>query len=271
MKFNNTLLAGALCTSLFSWSHFAAATIVEFDTSLGKVTVNLYDDTTEATVTNFLNYVNSGAYTNSIIHRSIPGFIVQGGGIVYDFSSALQSVAADSPVVNEPVYSNVRGTIAMAKLPGNPNSATSEYFFNLADNNPANNDNSLDVQNEGFTVFGQVVEGMDVIDAMAALPTIATSNALTNLPLRNYPPADGTDGFVATEDHYMLINSIDIVDAATDTAVGLTRPLTTRDTTPPPTPTPTPTPSTGGGGGGHFGGFGLLILGFAAAMRRWVK
>jgi peptidyl-prolyl cis-trans isomerase A (cyclophilin A) len=108
----------------------AHATVVQFQTVLGNFSVNLYDKTTPKTVENFLAYVKSGAYNNSIIHRSVPGFIVQGGGYKYPLADAPKNPS----VINEPVYANKRGTIAMAKLGGQPNSATNQWFFNLADN-----------------------------------------------------------------------------------------------------------------------------------------
>jgi peptidyl-prolyl cis-trans isomerase A (cyclophilin A) len=260
MTFNNTLLTAALCASLSCLSPFAAATIVEFDTVMGPIQVNLYDQTTPKTVENFLAYVSAGDYSNSIFHRSIPGFVVQGGGFIYNNSPTLDSVSANAAVINEPVYSNVRGTIAMAKLEGNANSATNQFYFNLVDNNTIGDSLALDNQNGGFTVFGQVIgDGMAVVDAMAALPRTADFGGL---PLRNYPPADTTD-FVLTDEHFVIINNIDIIDAATDTAEALNRPLTNRGKS-----VPTPTTPTSSGGGGHFGLFGLLMLGFAGAMRR---
>jgi peptidyl-prolyl cis-trans isomerase A (cyclophilin A) len=212
--------------------------------------------TTPATVENFLSYVNSGAYNNSIIHRSVPGFVIQGGGSFYDFS-ILDNIETTGTVNNEPVYANVRGTIAMAKQPGLPNSASSQYFFNLSNNNA----NLLDGDNGGFTVFGQVIgEGMAVVDAMAAIPRFNASTSLPALPLRNFSPDSTGD---LTENNFIMINSIQIVDAATDTATALTRPVTTR--------------SAGGGGnpttdgGGHFGLWGLLMLGIASVARRLGK
>ena len=167
------------------------AATVTFQTSFGSFDVELFDDVAPATVANFLNYVNRGDYRDSIFHRSVPGFIVQGGGFKTDFSRVNQV----GPVVNEFQRSNVRGTIAMAKLGGDPNSATNQWFFNLA-NNSAN----LDNQNGGFTVFGQVLgNGMAILDQIAALPrfnfsqiTAAGPNrdAFTDLPLSNYTQAN---------------------------------------------------------------------------------
>ncbi len=163
-----------------------AETVVRFHTSLGDIDVQL--DTTNApnTVSNFLSYVNGGDYTNSIFHRSIPGFIIQGGGY-YITNGSIQMIAAQPPVVNEYKDSNVRGTIAMAKLANDANSATNEWFFNLADNS-----NSLNDQDGGFTVFGTIInsQGLAVMDAIAALETIDASSSLgsafTNLPVIDY-------------------------------------------------------------------------------------
>ena len=253
-----------LATALLLGATSSHATIVEIDTSMGKVQVNLYDDTTPATVENFLNYVNNSDYNNVIFHRSVPGFVVQGGGFVYDFTPTLGEVNTNAPVVNEPVYSNVRGTIAMAKLAGDPNSADSQFFFNLVDNSA-----NLDGQNGGFSVFGQVVAGMEVVDAISELPR---TGDFGGLPLRNFPPADTTD-FVPTEEHYVLINTIDIIDAATDTATGLTRPLTT-------VPADNNSGNNSGNngssdnnsnsssGGGNMGFAALMLLGLVCVRRR---
>ena len=117
------------------------ATVVEFQTVLGNFQVNLYDNDTPTTVTNFLDYVNNGAYTNAIMHRSVPNFVVQGGGFRFDTTWPATSIAANPAIVNEPEFSNIRGTIAMAKT-SQPDSATNQWFFNLSDNSA-----NLDVQN----------------------------------------------------------------------------------------------------------------------------
>lgn len=151
-------------------------------------------------VTNFLNYVNDGDYASSIIHRSVSGFIVQGGGFRVapesEFNADLSGIEAipdDPAVVNEfsAERSNTRGTIAFAKLGDDPNSATNQWFFNLADNSE-----NLDNQNGGFTVFGKVLSESDLapIDAIANIPAFdATgffgdpapdfSSAFTDIPV----------------------------------------------------------------------------------------
>ncbi|MFA6312322.1 MAG: peptidylprolyl isomerase [Sterolibacterium sp.] len=158
------------------------ATTVRLQTTLGIIDIQLFDAAAPLTVANFLSYVNSGAYDDTFIHRSIPGFIIQGGG--YTLGSTANStnpVPAQPPVANEfsASRSNLRGTIAMAKVPDDPNSATSQWFINLA-----NNSTILDGQNGGFTVFGRVLgSGMAIVDAIAALPTVDASGAFSYLPL----------------------------------------------------------------------------------------
>lgn len=162
--------ACAVLISVLSSPLLAANTIVGMETSLGSFIIELYDDKASFTVTNFLSYVTREDYNNTVIHRSIPGFIIQGGGYeCCTFFGQVYHILTDKIVQNEyhSSRSNIRGTIAMAKQGGDPNSATSEWFFNLADNSA-----NLDYQNEGFTVFGHVLDsGMDVVDAAAALPT----------------------------------------------------------------------------------------------------
>ena len=153
-----------------------------------NVYVALYDDvdqaptdcrTTPLTVQNFLSYVNSSAYDNSMFHRSVSGFVLQGGGFNAPTVAADQpgsdptSIVSGPAVQNEPGNSNVFGTIAMARLGADPdtgqsnvNSATNQFFFNMDDNE------FLDSQNEGFTVFGEVLgSGMSAISAMNAALT----------------------------------------------------------------------------------------------------
>ena len=151
--------------------------VVRFETSLGDFRVQLFEEVAPKTVANFVNYVSDGDYENSIVHRSIPGFVIQGGG----FDSGLSDIPTDDPVVNEFSLSNLRGTIAMAKLGGDPNSATSQWFINLADNE------FLDSQNSGFTVFGEVfAEDLSVIDAIAGVETYGLGGPFRDIPLVNY-------------------------------------------------------------------------------------
>ncbi|MBN2561816.1 MAG: peptidylprolyl isomerase [Phycisphaerae bacterium] len=137
--------------------------LVRLTTSLGDVLFELVDDA-PITTANFMQYVEDGFYDGTIFHRVVPGFIVQGGGFLPGME---KPDGLRDPIANEfsPNRSNVRGTVAMAKLGGDPNSATSQFFVNLGDNSA-----NLDTQNGGFTVFATVIEGMDVVDAIAAVP-----------------------------------------------------------------------------------------------------
>ncbi|MEL6383696.1 MAG: peptidylprolyl isomerase [Cyanobacteria bacterium J06626_18] len=173
-----------------------------FDTSLagGVTEVLLFDQAGEGaplTVQNFVNYVEDGDYANTIIHRAVSDFVVQGGGFTVNGvgtasnpADAVGVIPTDPPVQNEfsPDRSNLRGTIAMAKQGGNPNSATNQWFFNLADNSGPPPD--LDNQNGGFTVFGEVLSDSDlaVIDAIGDVPTFDATGllgqgAFTDVPL----------------------------------------------------------------------------------------
>jgi len=171
---------GAIATALLLASTTLATTIVRFETNLGSIDVRLYEEATPLSVANFLNYVNTDSWDGTFVHRSIPGFIVQGGGfsLTPDIFNTT-NVTTNPAVLNEPGISNLRGTLAYAKQGGDPNSATSQWFFNL-DNNSAN----LDFQNGGFTVFGRVVgNGMTVVDSIAALETIGAGGAFSDVPV----------------------------------------------------------------------------------------
>jgi cyclophilin family peptidyl-prolyl cis-trans isomerase len=193
-----TRLAGV--TACLIVAGFSAAPVlassVTLQTALGEVEIDLFEVETSQTVANFLNYVNDGDYANTFIHRSMPGFVIQGGGFAF-IDGAVEPVPTDPPVVNEPGISNLRGTIAMAKLGDDPNSATSQWFINLDDNSE-----NLDAQNGGFTVFGQVTSGMDVVDAIAALPVWNAGSTFNELPMIDYPgnPTPITEEYLVMTD-----------------------------------------------------------------------
>jgi cyclophilin family peptidyl-prolyl cis-trans isomerase len=157
--------------------------VVQFDTVLGKFNAALLADDAPRTVANFLNYVTRGAYSGSLVHRAVPSFVVQGGGFML-LGSSVNAIGTDAPVANEFKNSNARGTIAMAKPASGADTATSQWFVNLADNG-----GTLDTQNGGATVFARVLgSGMSVVDAIAALPAYDASAQLgadfAQLPLR---------------------------------------------------------------------------------------
>ncbi|MEX0962706.1 MAG: peptidylprolyl isomerase [Pseudohongiellaceae bacterium] len=175
----------AFFVSLLICVQSVCATTVRVITSLGDFSIELLDDDAPGTVANFLNYVNSGRYNGTVIHRSIVSptpFIVQGGWLTFDSGAGtLNPISIDSAIQNEFKVPNTRGTVAMAKLSGDPNSATSQWFVNLADNRA-----NLDAQNGGFTVFGRVIgDGMTVVDAIANQPTF-TLAGIQDFPLINY-------------------------------------------------------------------------------------
>lgn len=164
------LTAGTLALSPFSASAQQApqtqkAERVQFTTSAGKFTVEVYPDAAAKTVANFMEYVKSGFYSGTIFHRVINGFMVQGGG--YDRDMKEKPTRAPIPLEAQNGLKNKAGTVAMART-GDPNSATAQFFVNVVDNP------NLDYPNpdgNGYAVFGKVVEGMDTIDKIKNSPT----------------------------------------------------------------------------------------------------
>lgn len=154
---------------------------VALDTSQGTIVVELYEAKAPATVTNFLDYVDSGFYDGTVFHRVIAGFMIQGGG----FDDELNQKKTRSPIPNEADngLKNERGTLAMART-SDPDSATAQFFINLTDNT------SLDHRGKtprgwGYAVFGRVIEGMEVVDRIARLKTGVS--ALNGYPARDVP------------------------------------------------------------------------------------
>ncbi|EOU5383429.1 peptidylprolyl isomerase [Escherichia coli] len=145
-------------------------------TNYGDIVIQLHDDRCPETVSHFLALCGDGFYDGSIFHRVIPGFVIQGGGYQYGMAKI---IATDS-VVNEAksAASNTRGTVAMARTQ-QPDSATTQFFINLKDN--ASLDYKGD-QSAGYCVFGEVIEGMDVVDAIAAVET-RRNGMLTDVPV----------------------------------------------------------------------------------------
>jgi len=204
----------AMAAILLACSTTTAGTIVRLETSLGPIDIQLLDQDAPGTVENFLHYVNDGLYDKSFFHRLAPGFVLQGGGFalypdgqadIYpvqdgDRTLWMGRIPTQDPIANEFGRSNTRGTVAMAKLGGDPDSATSQFFFNLADNS-----SNLDNQNGGFTVFGIVLgAGMDIVDALAAQqPWDAGGihSAFGELPLIDYE-----SGQTLSTSHLEMIN-----------------------------------------------------------------
>ena len=163
---------------LFASPIALADTQVRIETSHGPMLVELFDERAPATVENFLGYVRSGFYEGTIFHRVIPGFVAQGGGFTADFTRK----KTRPPVQNEADngLGNARGTVAMART-ADPDSATSQFFVNLADNAFLDRRDSS-AQGAGYTVFGEVVEGMETMDRIANLPTGAAGPFRQDVP-----------------------------------------------------------------------------------------
>jgi len=177
------LAVAATIAVAFALPALAANPQIEFDTSAGKIRVELYPDAAPKTVANFLDYVKSGQFDGTQFHRVIPGFMIQGGGFTVDFKEK----PTKPPVVNEAEQSskagllNVPGTIAMART-SDPNSATAQFFINVNDNKSLNF-RAPDARNIGYAVFGKVVSGMDVVDKIAKTRTGAGGPFPTDVPV----------------------------------------------------------------------------------------
>ncbi len=139
---------------------------VLIETGQGKITVELFPAQAPQSTENFLNYVKSGFYDGLVFHRVIPGFMIQGGGMTPE----LAEKPKNAPIPNEADngLKNLRGTLAMART-GDPHSASSQFFINVGDNAFLNH-RGKSVDGWGYAVFGQVVDGMDVVDAIVAVP-----------------------------------------------------------------------------------------------------
>lgn len=161
--------------------------VVIISTSKGDIKVELFKNEAPITVENFLSYVNDGFYDGTIFHRVIPNFMIQGGGFTPDFVQK----ETKAPIKNEATngLKNDRGTLAMARTQV-VDSATSQFFINLVGNDFLNNG----ARDYGYAVFGKVVDGMDVVDAIAAVPT----------------DNKGMHGNVPTED--VVIESVKVVE-----------------------------------------------------------
>ncbi len=163
---------GALCVTLLLLGHAPSngGTLAQFRTVFGDIEVELYDQDKPVTVQNFIRYIQTGKYENGFAHRLVPGFVLQGGGYTVTNRGAtnatIWAAATYPPITNEfgigRRFSNVYGTIAMAKLGGNTNSASSQWYFNLANNSFLDAPNT----NDFFVVFGHVVNGTNVLNIL---------------------------------------------------------------------------------------------------------
>jgi len=150
--------------ALAATTAFAANPQVELDTSAGVIKIELYPDAAPKTVANFLDYVKAKFYDGTQFHRVIDGFMIQGGGFTPDFAQkpTRPPVPIEAEASSKAGLLNVPGTVAMART-SDPNSATSQFFINVNDNKSLN----FSTGNPGYTVFGKVVGGMDVVTKIA--------------------------------------------------------------------------------------------------------
>ena len=167
-----------LATSLvLASSQLFANTIIDMKTSMGNIEIELFNDKAPVSAKNFENYVKSNFYAGTIFHRVIPGFMIQGGGM----DANMIEKATKSPIINEANngLKNARGTLAMART-SDPNSATSQFFINVADNSFLNR-SAMDA---GYAVFGKVVEGLDIVDVIKGVRT-GNRGYHADVPLEN--------------------------------------------------------------------------------------
>lgn len=168
----------AAAFTLLALSSFTSVALAEthvlLTTTAGNIELELNDQKAPITVKNFISYANSGFYNNTIFHRVIPGFMIQGGG----FTADMQQKTTAAPIKNEADNGlrNLRGTVAMART-ADPDSATSQFFINVADN--AFLDHGQ--RDFGYAVFGRVIKGMDVADKISQVETTSTG------PFQNVP------------------------------------------------------------------------------------
>ena len=161
-------LMSMVAFGIMSCNAIAANTIVEMKTSMGNIEIELFNDKAPISTRNFENYIKSNFYNDTIFHRVIPGFMIQGGGMTEN----MVEKPVKAPIRNES-YNNLqnkRGTLAMARM-NNPDSASSQFFINVADNDFLNKTE----RNAGYAVFGKVTKGMDVVEKIEKVATTTYS------------------------------------------------------------------------------------------------
>ncbi|WP_395373703.1 peptidylprolyl isomerase [Marinicella sp. W31] len=192
----------------FFFSSVVHATVIRFETVLGDFDVQLYDEATPITVANFLSYVNGRSFNNSIIHVSIEDAYIQGGAFYYSpFNGASEmpvSIPRGESVTNERGIANIRGTLAMVVDQDNLDTVRADWFINLSDNS-----SDFDAI---YPVFGEVIgDGMQVVDAIAALPVITTTIVAGGTEIENVPVINYNGGAVMRE-NFVIINEVSITD-----------------------------------------------------------
>lgn len=260
---NKTLSALTLALGLVSAA--SQATIVEFQTSHGNFKINLYDEGTPKTVENFLSYVTEGKYDNTIIHRTVDDFVIQGGGAKFEGALPPKWIETTGTIINEPVYSNVKATISMAKQGGKINSASSQWFINLKNN--ASVLDPVDPYGGGaYAVFGEVIEdGMDIVNAIAEVERCDTKlSGFRELPMPDYKDSCGDTSAVPGQENFVTVYNVVIYDSTVNTAAELSPTKNTLYKAVPDKPKSS-------GGGGSFTWATLLLCALPLAFRRFKK
>ena len=180
-----TVVACSAGTGMSNPAPAADAPRVVVETDRGAIVIALYPEQAPITTGNFLEYVDAAFYDGTLFHRVMPDFVVQGGGYVRDSEGRLQLKPTRPPIPLEADNGlrNYRGAVAMARLPAGPDTGTSQFFVNLLDNQLLDRLGEVEL---GYAVFGVVVEGMDVVDEIARVPT----HAETPLPGADVPVED---------------------------------------------------------------------------------
>ncbi len=205
MKLLWVVVLGVATLPSLLWAQPAETQLVLIKTTLGDIEVTLYPAYAPATVANFLSYVKKLAFDGTVFHRTVRGFIVQCGGFKFTAGKFVE-IPQDPPVKNEFFLSNTRGTLAMAKLGDNPDSATNQFFFNIGDNAL-----NLNNQNGGFTVFGRVSNqvGLTIMDKLAAVRAPNPSplaSPFDSIPLLDYASGD------VKEENLLTVRSIRLLE-----------------------------------------------------------
>lgn len=225
-------------TIFFIASFNSNATIVEVETNKGTFEINLFDQRTPETVANFLRYVDSGSYINTVMHRLERNYsyqLIQGGG--YQFNGVeLEGIDTFEPINNEPIFSNVQWTVGMAKRSGDENSATSQWYINLVDNSEVFDPG---YNNGGFSVFGIVVSGFETLEAISQMITCNST------PIENLTQERCNDWSILSVDDFVVINSVVIKDSSPATASDLSPIENTLLSAEPPTSNPDSSSSSG--------------------------
>lgn len=204
---------------IFCGVQTSSATVVRFTSNVGTFDVRMYDTATPLTVANILNYVNDGDFDNSIIHRSEntfvqqqdgsfvdSPFVIQGGNSFFNSFGFLDFIPSDAAVLNEPGISNLRGTMALARVGGQINSGTNNWFVNLGNNS------FLDTVDQGFTVFGRVLyDGMDVVDAIADMQTWTIRDAI-NRSVGSKVPIHGDISNGIARENFVEFTSVEVLN-----------------------------------------------------------